>query len=590
MRWLSDNPIISHHEDKLNFDNSATVLKNLIIKSDTPISIGINGKWGSGKTSLMQLVREKLEKYDESKIIIGWFDTWNYSNEREIWRVLMISLLDDLDPKNKNSVDIINLISSILNLGLITSKAWLSQGATLYSDQESILEKIKNISKIRKSREETIVRNQIKTVKAFRENFEKIVEKSVEGNGKFVVFIDDLDRIMPDKILDIIEAIKTFLSCKRCVFVIGCDYDYLNTCIENRYKGLNLSGRDYMEKIVQIPFNVPSMEGPQYINFVWEFLGTSFIHKEEFELASDLIARSIGKNPRKIKRLVNFNYIIENLNINNELYPMLLFKLLCFMSKWPNSYRKFVEAYYMGENKFRKYEKWALPTQKFEEYTGIDFERDEFETGEPDEPNPNEEYKRYLENDTRIKKEVNQEIQEKEKDSDEELLRKFLSTRPFLSGENNLNLYIALLETIDINAIVTNRNLDAMPSTTIESKFIKTVINCFDGQKVDGKYFLVSKEVILPKKKSIEKNKILKNVLETNEIGEWAYQIVKYRHELNVNTIDHLLSKHRKSQIFWIISPWKFPRTMIELAKNKGNIYLTDIFLLRELSNELQKT
>jgi predicted KAP-like P-loop ATPase len=141
---LFDKSIESYLDDKLSFETAVTTLKELIDESDTPISIGINGKWGSGKTSMMRLIKEKLEKDGEVKI--SWFDTWNYANEKEIWRVLMISLIDDLDPKNKNSLDNKKIISSILNIGHITYQAWLSQGMSLYSDKDSILEIVKNIS------------------------------------------------------------------------------------------------------------------------------------------------------------------------------------------------------------------------------------------------------------------------------------------------------------------------------------------------------------------------------------------------------------------------------------------------------------
>ena len=269
MKWLSDNPIESYLDDKLDFNKSSTVLQNFIINSDTPISIGINGKWGSGKTSLMRLIKERLEKENgtESDILISWFDTWNYSNEQEIWRVLMISLIDDLDPENKNPKNITDLISGILDLGFITSRVWLSQGATLYSNKNKIIDAFDKIISARTSREEKIIRDKLKTVKTFREDLEKLIKQKVGENGKFVIFIDDMDRIAPEKVVDIIEAIKIFLSCKRCVFVLGCDQDYLDKCIKGRYKDLNFNGMDYIEKIIQIPFDVPSMT-PNFNSFL----------------------------------------------------------------------------------------------------------------------------------------------------------------------------------------------------------------------------------------------------------------------------------------------------------------------------------
>jgi predicted KAP-like P-loop ATPase len=408
MKWLSDEPIESNLEDKLNFDKSSNIIKELIIKSDTPLTIGINGKWGSGKTSLMRLIREKIENIDDPKILISWFETWNYVNEKEIWRILLISLIDGLDPKNKNFPDITNFLSSILNLGFITTKAWLSHGATIYSDKNTIIDNFKNVINNTKSREELIIRDRFKTVKSFKNDFEKIVEKTVDKNGKFVIFIDDLDRIDPEKVVEVIEAIKTFLSCKRCVFVIGCDYDYLNTCIEHKFKGLNLNGREYIEKIVQIPFRVPNM-GPQFSHFLSSYLKPFFHLQDEFVMASDLINKSVGRNPRKIKRLVNLYTIIYNLN-NNELNNILLFKLLCFMSRWPNCYKEFYEYFYRGINKFYEYEQWALPTVSFNEFIG--FPEDLYREYPDEPPDPDEDYNNYIKKKERTENKINKRILE----------------------------------------------------------------------------------------------------------------------------------------------------------------------------------
>jgi hypothetical protein len=586
MTWLSDDPIDTYLDDKLNFDNAATILKNLIVQSNTPISIGINGKWGSGKSSMMRLVKEKLENDGNQKILTSWFETWNYANEKEIWRVLMISLIDDLDPNNKYSIDIKKLISSILNIGFITSNAWLSQGASLYAEKSDLIETIKNLTKIKKSREESIIRDQIRTIKAFRVDFEQIVEKAVGDDGKFIIFIDDLDRIMPEKVVDVIEAIKTFLNCKRCVFVIGCDYDYLNTCIGKRYDGMNLSGKDYIEKIVQIPFNVPSMEGPVFFNFLNSNLKTFFLI-EEFITAADLITESIGRNPRKIKRLINLYNIIFDLN-NNELNNLVLFKLLCFMMRWPEHHRKFVEAYYKGANKFMDYERWANPIESFEEFMGFDIYEPDVDYTQP--ASPAEDYEFYVKRMKTAKDRVEKELRDNIKNSDEESLKIFFGSPPSLPSKNMFDRYVALIETIDLNTVESKEKvlLNAMPSINKIDELVKEALNCFDGQKVDGKYFCTSKVVVLPKKSIHKKGRVV-SIKEKNKIGEWKYNIIKNNYKLEVNTIKQIELQNKEAKIFWLISPWKFPKSMIDLANEKGNFYLTDYLLLQELLNKLKK-
>lgn len=588
MKWLSDTHIKSHIDDKLKFDTAVDTLKNRIVLSDTPLSIGINGKWGTGKSSMMGLIKEKLDFENDIQIRTHWFDTWNYANEKEIWRILMLSLMDELEPENKTKVDIKKLISSILGIGSITSKALLSQGVSLLSEKENIEQTIDNLSNIQKSREEIIIREQIKSVRTFRAEFEEIVKGAVGDEGKFVIFIDDLDRIIPDKVVEIIEAIKTFLDCKRCIFVIGCDYDYLDMCIGKRYAEMNLSGRDYLEKIIQIPFNVPSIDNLQFYYFLNDYLTPSFDVKEDFEIVGELITNSIGRNPRKIKRLVNLYYILQDLNKNNELDNLLLFKLLCFLTKWPDYHKNLVKAFYKGKNKFKQYEEWALPKLEFNDFSGFDYDT-YYETVQEEEcgpPDPVEQYKYYEKHIDKVKIQVDEELRNKERDSDDELLKMFFRTDPLFPNAKILGQHIALIETIDTSNIETKVNLfsDNMSSIEKTDDLVQQVIEYFNGQKVNGNYFNVSHDVILPIK-SNNKNKNPVLLWSKYKIEGWKCKVVKNRYELKIDIIDKMLTSSEKC---WIISPWNFPKSMIEFAEKNGNVYLTKSSQLDELIKKLK--
>ena len=587
MKWLSDNPIESYLDDKLDFNKSSTVLQNFIINSDTPISIGINGKWGSGKTSLMRLIKERLEKENgtESNILISWFDTWNYSNEQEIWRVLMISLIDDLDPENKNPKNITDLISGILDLGFITSKVWLSQGATLYSDKNKIINAFDKIISARTSREEKIIRDKLKTVKTVREDLEKLIKQKVGENGKFVIFIDDMDRIAPEKVVDIIEAIKIFLSCKRCVFVLGCDQDYLDKCIKGRYKDLNFNGMDYIEKIIQIPFDVPSMT-PNFNSFLINYTYDFFNLKEDFITIGNLIKKSIGgENPRKIKRLINLFNIIYVLN-ENELDDIVLFKLLCFMLKWPDRYNQFFELYFKEEeeNKFDEYNQWAIPILSPAEFIGYSGpeEMDDDYYSEQRPPDEMEQYETYAKDKERINKKIDGEFKSDEVDLNKIELKAFFSTPPNLSGVKNLGQYLILLETIEKNSVEINDDniLKSMINIRDIDDLIKGLIKYFDGQTMEGRYFNKNNDVILPITSTIRKIPNIK--IKNNDTKyEWGYKIIRYKSELSKYHFDRI--DFSDFEIIWIISPWKIPKSIIKFYQEKSNLLFSDVSMLQKL-------
>ena len=586
MKWLSDNPIESYLDDKLDFNKSSTVLQNFIINSDTPISIGINGKWGSGKTSLMRLIKERLEKENgtESDILISWFDTWNYSNEQEIWRVLMISLIDDLDPENKNPKNITDLISGILDLGFITSKVWLSHGATLYSDKNKIIDGFNKIISARTSREDKIIRDKLKTVKTFRDDFEKLIKQKVGENGKFVIFIDDMDRIVPEKVVDIIEAIKIFLSCKRCVFVLGCDQDYLDKCIKDRYGGLNFNGRDYIEKIVQIPFDVPSMT-PNFNSFLINYTYDFFNLQDDFITIGNLIKKSIGgENPRKIKRLINLFNIIYVLN-ENELDDIVIYKLLCFMLKWPDRYNQFFELYFEeGKNKFKEYDQWATPILTPEDFVGYPYpeEMDYDDNSEQRPPDEMEEYATYKESKEKIKEKIDFEFMSDKVDVSKKELRAFFSTPPNLSEVENIDQYLILLETIDQKSVEINNDdiLKSIINILDIDNLIEELVKYFDGQTIEGRYFNQNNDVILPLTSTIRKIPNL-NIKNDDTKYVWGYKVIRDKSELSKHYFDGI--NFSDFEIIWIISPWKIPKSIIKFSQEKSNILLSDVSILQKL-------
>lgn len=76
MKSITDKPIDKLENDLLKVERYSVALANFIRSSDTPITIGLQGEWGTGKTSLMGLIREILDRED---IATSWVNTWEYS-------------------------------------------------------------------------------------------------------------------------------------------------------------------------------------------------------------------------------------------------------------------------------------------------------------------------------------------------------------------------------------------------------------------------------------------------------------------------------------------------------------------------------
>lgn len=419
---LSDEPVSNPKDDKFNFASSASKLANMIQKARTPLIIGINGKWGSGKTSLMRLIQYNLKR--NPNILLSWVDAWTFAQEEEIWRVVIVALVNDLKPGGRKRIDKSGLLSSIFSMASITGKALLTGGLSLVKDSDRVVKTISKSRRIRKDREGKIMSNKLKSIRHFREAFSGAVEKSIGSKGKYVIFIDDLGRVIPEKILQVLEAIKIFTSTPGCIFLIGCDLDYLEGCAANMYKEVGYSGKDYLEKIIQARFNVPEIEESYLKTYMGENL-ENFCSKANVKKILRLFLKSVGKKPRRIKRLINEFITLKTFSKNpKRIRSLVLLKLLCFKYEWPELYELFSKAYFeLRENKFVTYEIWAEEIRElsFEDFFGL---RDGYDDWEPpdEETTMEEQYEQYT-REVKRKRDIQEKVVVEVKQLENEKLR-----------------------------------------------------------------------------------------------------------------------------------------------------------------------
>ncbi len=254
---LSDQPT---SKDSLDFAPYAEILREVIQDSntDTPLTIGVFGSWGSGKTSLMQMISDALAPFP-FKIV--WFDAWKYDKDYSLWRAFLLRVLDSLRPisqetkqqkelaervehleeglyrdtrweeKGRLSIDWPELIKGVtgsavrLSFALVPGLSGL--GKAVEAAESAIGEgKIAdNASGILKALQRDTVEHyqaQLRFVEQFQREFADLVDKYiVQESQRLIVFVDDLDRCLPERALEVLDAIKLFMDVQGCVFVLG---------------------------------------------------------------------------------------------------------------------------------------------------------------------------------------------------------------------------------------------------------------------------------------------------------------------------------------------------------------------------------
>lgn len=325
--------------DLLGFEHLANAVASIVRRDDLlPATIGVYGDWGGGKSSLLKIVQKQLEE-DESIIVLS-FNGWLFEDYENAKTALMGSILEELLNHRKMLPQAKAKIKKLLKrvngfklaagvgkiaLGLSTGMAPMVASGGL--DFLSLLSLVKGNSKDPKfaelkdaieekdKKEEEEEADRRRQIREFRKDFAELLDES--NIKKLVVIIDDLDRCLPDTIIDTLEAIKLFLFVKNTAFILGADEYLVKYAVRKRFPELPGEraevGRDYLEKLVQFPVRVPP-------------LGRAAMETYIALLFTDLAAELDDEQRRQAREFAvktnaeNFSAVNFNLTIAQDLF------------------------------------------------------------------------------------------------------------------------------------------------------------------------------------------------------------------------------------------------------------------------------
>ena len=340
--------------DRLGTAAYAKTLANYIINCDTPMTIGIQGEWGSGKTSLLNMIREEIEEVelgrgrgkwfgrDEYKSI--WVNTWEHSlmkSPEECLLSIIEEIIEEIsatDGSYQNAERAKRALS-----GLAQSALKITAGVAFGATGAQVAG-------------EMLASGGSNKVKQLRSSLDSIVSQIVGGENRvkrFVVFIDDLDRLDPSVAVQVLELLKNIFTIPHCVFILAIDYQVVVKGLKGKFGEPNEKNewefRAFFDKIIQLPFMMP-MATYDLQNYILnnlediDYLTRSEINniKDDKRLAR-IVSCSLGFNPRSIKRLINALSLIKSHNWHGKnedaqvsmQIKQLVFALVCLQISFP---------------------------------------------------------------------------------------------------------------------------------------------------------------------------------------------------------------------------------------------------------------
>lgn len=279
---------IDTKQDFLNYSEVAELVSEVVRDpAMRPVSVGVFGTWGTGKSTILNLVEGKLMPSGaaHSDFIVVRFDAWLYQGFDDARAALMEVIASTLieaaesDPSVlKKAHNLLSRVNKMRALGLIVEGGalaagiptfgWASKGIEAISDLFAGNGDANDIDAVKKSSEEARKRiagvleaekqhTPPKEIAAFRSEFEEVL---IGLNKTLVVFVDNLDRCLPKQAIHTLEALRLFLFMGHTAFVVAADEEMVRHSVSEFFKDPgDRHVTDYLDKLIQVPVRVPRL-------------------------------------------------------------------------------------------------------------------------------------------------------------------------------------------------------------------------------------------------------------------------------------------------------------------------------------------
>ena len=328
MNFNNDKPIEDIEKDLLNRKSfieeiSCSIIEYFNNNNVDPLTIGLIGEWGSGKSSILNLIENKINDNNDDKIIIVKFNPWIYSSYYDLVDLFFDEIITSMI--NKDS-EMINKFDEMKKILLKSIKfQWI------HTIKKILLKSIKF------QRRHTI-KKILNTINIYCWGFRinlffnlsepsklKEIKENINNemkNYKILCIIDDIDRLTNDEIIEIFKLIKNVCDFNNMIYLLAFDYNIVSKVLKE------IGGDKYTEKIINVHYDVPAITNTQ----IWDIIKSEI---NEFDssilprIKIDEIHIDYFDNIRDVRRFLNVFKLIY-LELKDEICPFDLFVMTEF--------------------------------------------------------------------------------------------------------------------------------------------------------------------------------------------------------------------------------------------------------------------
>jgi hypothetical protein len=331
----------------LGFGPRAEQFAQLIRSSPPRFAIGIFARWGLGKTTLMNAIRDQLLRANRaSDSIIVEFNAWRYEREPHLMVPLLDCIHDSIDAwqhETRNEQKAKKVLGALRRVGRAFARSLTIKVPAGPAGLE--IRGATAIDTLEEGNTDPAASMYYAAFRQLHDGFEDLVKDDGQVVRRIVVFVDDLDRCLPERALEVLENMKLFFDLEGFVFVVGLDSEVVNRAVAAKFGSEQgnlgdqttataspspspmLDGDQYVKKLFQVGYALPPIDPGEIDNLLKGLAETPGLPPEQVREIKERISAhltsldDVAINPRDVKRIINLYILNSKLLTTRDFTP-----------------------------------------------------------------------------------------------------------------------------------------------------------------------------------------------------------------------------------------------------------------------------